>query len=111
MAGLNEAIQAALEGPERKDIKINTHNFNVKPVTRDEHDGELHVWGQISHKLTVRPDDQIFYHIVKKDGAILTTDINVNKGGWQKIAGPTGLRLCGIGGTLMNGHVRSVSTA
>jgi hypothetical protein len=99
MAGLDEAIAAALNGPERKDIEISGHGFNVKPCSRDNQaNGDLHVKGQISHKLTHRPDDQIYYHIVKKDGLVMSIDADVKNGGWPKVAGPIGSAIAGYFG-------------
>ena len=88
MAGLNEAVHAAIHGPERQDIDIRGHGFNVKPITRQDVNGVLHAWGQISHKLKFRPDDQVFFHLQKKDGMMQIVDRELNRGGWQKLAGP-----------------------
>lgn len=88
MAGLNEAVKAALHGPERKDILIRGHGFNVKPIDRQDVNGEIHIWGQISHKLAHRPDDQMYYHLLKKNGNLISIDRQINKGGWEGLATP-----------------------
>lgn len=91
MAGLNEAIQAALVGPERRDIDIRGHGFNVKPVDRQMVNQVFHIWGQISHKLRWRPDDQIYFHIVKTGDIVTSVDRQINRGGWGKILDPIGV--------------------
>jgi hypothetical protein len=59
---LETCVQAALKGPEKKKVKVLGYHFNCKPVDilRLE-GGKLKVAGQLSHHLTGRPDDQIYY--------------------------------------------------
>lgn len=87
MAGLNEAVKAALKGPERKDIKIRGHGFNVKKADKKVVKGETHIWGQISHKLRFQPDDQVFYEIIIKGGQIVKIKRSIKGGGWGSVAG------------------------
>lgn len=56
--------RAAVCGPEEKGLTLpGGHGFNVKKATivRDERERPLYVSGQISHHLSFRPDDQIYY--------------------------------------------------
>jgi hypothetical protein len=98
MAGLNEAVKAALKGPERKDIKIRTHGFNVKRSDKKVVKGETHIWGQISHRLSLQPDDQVFYEIVTSGGKIKPIKRTIKGGGWSALAGKAAAVLGGYFG-------------
>lgn len=73
-------IRAALRGPELKKVKINepnsskTHEFNIKPVSYRIFNNEVTVYGQLSHHLTFRTDDQIWFAF-KKNGKTLTPSV------------------------------------
>lgn len=55
-------LDAALNGPEQvKLVKINGHEFNVKPVSYRTVGDEITVFGQISHCLVFRKDDQVWF--------------------------------------------------
>lgn len=75
-----KAIRAALSGPEVKKIKINepnsskNHEFNIKPVSYRVFNGETTVYGQLSHHLTLRDDDQLWYTF-KKNGRTTTPTV------------------------------------
>lgn len=98
MAGLDAAVKAAMKGPERKDIKIRGHGFNVKKADRKLVKGETHVWGQLSHKLRWAPDDQVFYEIVVKDQKIKKVTRSIKGGGWKSWAGKVATVLGGYVG-------------
>jgi hypothetical protein len=97
------ATQAALCGPTWNKAPLNasnkTHWFNVKLAQyHPSSDGsKLWITGQLSHRLTWRPDDQIYYTIkYEKDNNGLwklkdpKTDVQlrVNRGGWGALLGP-----------------------
>ncbi len=72
MSVSQKVIKAAISGPEAKKVKIKElgsskeHEFNVKPLTLTVNcDGELIVFGQISHHLRFRDDDQCWFGFKK----------------------------------------------
>lgn len=83
-----DAMKAALCGPERKKIEIFGHKFNVKPVEITREGQEITVVGQISHHLTARRDDQIYYRITKEGNTVKEIQVNIERGGWAPIAAP-----------------------
>jgi hypothetical protein len=83
-----DAMDAALKGPEKKKIEIFDHGFNVKPVEILREGDRITVIGHISHRLTARPDDQIYYRIVKKGDAVLEIHRKINRGGYAGIVAP-----------------------
>lgn len=85
---LELAIDAALHGPERKKLKVYDHEFNVKPAEIVRAPGLIRANGQISHHLTWRRDDQVYYAIEKRNGVITGIDRRINRGGWAGIAAP-----------------------
>jgi len=82
---IGQALRAALIGPEKKLLKVFGHEFNVKPVERI---GPTKAVGQISHCLSLRPDDQVYYTIEKVNGTIRNIDVKINRGGIAPIAAP-----------------------
>lgn len=82
------ALNAAFTGPEAKKVKVFDHKFNIKPlqITR-EGDSET-AYGHISHHLSFRPDDQVYFTIDKIREVITRVDIKINRGGWAPIAAP-----------------------
>ena len=86
---VEDALRAALQGPERKKLRIFGHEFNVKPITDISSVAESTVIsGQLSHHLSVVGDDQVYYTIVKKNGAVISIDRKINRGGWTPILAP-----------------------
>lgn len=85
---LELAIDAALHGPERKKLKVYGHKFNVKPAEIVREGAVVRVNGQISHHLTLRPDDQVYYLIESRNGVIVQIDVRIGPGGWVRIAAP-----------------------
>jgi hypothetical protein len=79
MAGLTEAVNAALRGPERKDITVKKHDFNVKPLTRKTEGAVLYAQGQISHRLFGQKDDQVYYTIAVSKGNVLYLSKRINR--------------------------------
>lgn len=89
MATLETAVVAAVRGPERKKLKIYNHEFNVKPAhTQHRNDGSLIVDGQISHHLTWRPDDQVYYLFVIRNGRLESLQRRIGRGGLTPILSP-----------------------
>jgi hypothetical protein len=71
---------------EKKKLKIGGHEFNVKPAKiTTEPDGTVVITGQISHHLTLRDDDQVYYTIKKKNGQVTKLDIRVSESKMQKV--------------------------
>lgn len=89
-SNLETAVKAALYGPEVKKIKVFEHEFNVKPIeVVDLGGGKKYVKGQISHHLSFRPDDQVYYEFTVKDGEVLgTPQYHIDRGGFTPIAAP-----------------------
>ncbi len=83
-----DAMNAALKGPEQKKIKIFDHYFNVKPVEILREGSTATIVGHISHHLSWRPDDQVYYVIVKEKGVIKHMKVDINRGGFAPIAAP-----------------------
>lgn len=90
MNNLDKAVQAALLGPEIKKLKVFDHEFNVKPAYISKMDNQIVVNGQISHHLSFRLDDQVYYRFVKENGEIKNLEIKIDRGGWTKITAPIG---------------------
>lgn len=89
MAGNFEtAMKAALQGPEKKKLKIFDHEFNVKPVEVSQQDKQTTVIGQISHHLSFRKDDQVFYRIVKEDNEVKDIKVEISRGGAAPFVAP-----------------------
>ncbi|MBG9628568.1 hypothetical protein [Bacillus thuringiensis] len=90
MNNLDKAVQAALLGPEIKKLKVFDHEFNVKTAYISKLGNQTVVNGQISHHLSFRLDDQVYYRFVKEDGVIKNLEIKIDRGGWTKITAPIG---------------------
>ena len=71
---MTNTIKAALQGPELKKVKISGHEFNVKPVSYRVHNGEITVFGQLSHCLALRDDDQVWYTFRKNGATLIPSD-------------------------------------
>ena len=73
---------------EKKKLKIGGHEFNVKPAKiSTKPDGTVVITGQISHHLTLRDDDQVYYTIEKKSGQVTKLDVRVSESKMQKVLG------------------------
>ena len=83
MAKMAEAVQAALVGPEQKKLKIYDHEFNVKQTEPAKDGDRLVVNGQISHHLSFRPDDQVYYIITVEKAAITDIQRKIARGGMR----------------------------
>ena len=85
---MENAMDAALKGPEKKKLKVFDHHFNVKPIEINRQGGRIIVNGHISHHLRWRRDDQIYYRIIKEGNKIIKVERDINRGGWAGLAAP-----------------------
>ncbi|PEO39969.1 methyltransferase [Bacillus wiedmannii] len=90
MNNLDRAVQAALLGPEIKKLKVFDHEFNVKPAYISKQGNKTYVSGQISHHLSHRIDDQVYYRFEKENGEVKNLEIKIDRGGWTAIIAPIG---------------------
>lgn len=86
---LRKAARAALYGPDAK-LKVGAHDFVIKHAGFSEKDGVATIYGQISHQLSLRPDDQLYYTIRKLNGKVLSVDIRVSRGGLAPVVAAAG---------------------
>ena len=87
-SSMDQAVQAALVGPEIKKLNVLGHEFNVKPVSISKKDHLTVVNGQISHHLSWRPDDQLYYRIDIENGEVKQVEIKIDRGGWTSLSAP-----------------------
>jgi len=87
-SNMDLAVQAALVGPEIKKLNVLGHEFNVKPASISKKNDLTVVNGQISHHLSWRPDDQLYYRIDIENGEVKQVDIKIDRGGWTSLSAP-----------------------
>jgi hypothetical protein len=85
---IETAVQSALNGPEKKKIKIFDHEFNIKQVEIIREGDRIIASGQISHVLRFRRDDQVYYRIIKEGDKIIEVSRDINRGGFAGVAAP-----------------------
>ena len=85
---LNKAMKKAIQGKGNEHVKIFDHDFNVKKASIKKVGSKTFITGQISHRLRWRPDDQLYYTIVKENGVIKEIKYSVNRGGLSGLAAP-----------------------
>jgi hypothetical protein len=69
---LETCVKAAIRGPEKKFQRVHGHEFHCKPVQSVSlPGGAKKISGQLSHHLTWRPDDQVYYEFVMRNGTIV----------------------------------------
>ncbi|HEX8930332.1 MAG TPA: hypothetical protein VGA45_15560, partial [Actinomycetota bacterium] len=81
-ANFEKAMHAALQGPEVKKLRLEKHEFNVKPVSITRTSEGMRVKGQISHHLSFRDDDQYHYSFTVAAGrqvAIEDVEVDVDR--------------------------------
>ena len=77
-----QALKAMFEGPEAKFLRVGRHEFHVKPARRERtRTGATVLRGQISHHLTGRRDEQIYYAVRVEGRTIRQISIQVDRGG------------------------------
>jgi hypothetical protein len=87
---IERAMTAVFKGPEVKKLKVYDHEFNVKPAEIVRSGGEVTANGQISHHLSMRTDDQVYYTIVKdkERNEVKTMKIEISRGGLAPVLAP-----------------------
>jgi hypothetical protein len=93
MADLNTCVNAAIRGPEQRFQKVYGHDFHCKHVESVLlGGGAKRIAGQLSHAIRLRPDDQVYYQFVIRNGTIVNDSlkIDINRGGFSPIAGVVG---------------------
>lgn len=97
---IEEAVIAALQGPESRRLKIFNHEFYVKPIiSLNTITDKTVIVGQISHYRGKNwlgydvTDDQVYYTIVKVDGRIQSIDRKINRGGYSSLLYPVSTAL------------------
>jgi hypothetical protein len=102
---LARAVNAALAGPEARDLRIRDYRFNVKPasITRNG-DGSITVEGgennYISRRRRGRPNDRIYYRFDKDGNGLKNMRISSDRGGLRAIRDRHGDRITSAIGTL-----------
>ena len=87
-APMDDAIKAAIDGPQKKKLKVFDHHFNIKPVEIKRDGDRITVNGHISHHLRWRRDDQVYYRIIKDGNKVIKIERDINRGGWAGMAAP-----------------------
>jgi hypothetical protein len=82
------AVKAALEGPEFKDANVYGHAWNVKPAQIEKNGAILRVTGQLSYRKQLATDNQIFYTIEITNGEVTSAKYDGAQGesDWEKAA-------------------------
>ena len=88
MKDKQKAIHAALEGPEKQQLEVYGHKWNVKPASVRKEGNRVIVEGQISHSVRWTFDDQIFYTFVFEDQKLVKNDIKIEERGWAELSSP-----------------------
>ncbi|QEG34242.1 hypothetical protein [Bythopirellula goksoeyrii] len=93
---LELAAQHAINGPEVKKIKVMNHEFNIKKARVVRTDNSTTITGQISHHLSFRDDDQVYYTISKSNGRVTSIEIKIDRGGLAPYASQVAGKLLGV---------------
>jgi hypothetical protein len=85
---LDKAVNAALNGPEIRDVRFAQYRFNVKPAKITRSGGTVTVIGgeensYISRRRRARANDRIYYEFDKTHGTVHIDeiDIDIDRGG------------------------------
>jgi hypothetical protein len=85
---LDKAVNAALNGPELRDVRFAQYRFNVKPAKINRSGGTVTVVGgeedsYISRRRRARANDRIYYEFDKTNGTVHLDeiDIDIDRGG------------------------------
>ncbi|MAG56527.1 MAG: hypothetical protein CMJ83_09575 [Planctomycetes bacterium] len=81
------AMKALFGGPKVKKLRLRGHQFNIYPAKIQKRGSQVVMSGRMSHHLRWRPDDQITYRIVKRNGVVTSMKVKINRGGFAKLAG------------------------
>lgn len=85
---IERAMTAVFEGPEVKQLEVYDHEFNVKPAQINRDGNKVTANGQISHHITWRKDDQVYYTIVKEGDEVKSVEIKIARGGATPVLAP-----------------------
>jgi hypothetical protein len=85
------ALDAALHGPDRDALTLLGHAWNVKAASwelLDRDQRRFRIRGQLSHRVSILPDDQVYYDFEFHDGEVVKDSVSVEDdgGGWQSAA-------------------------
>jgi hypothetical protein len=91
MADLNTCVNAAMRRRnEARFQRVYDHEFHCKNVEFVSlGGGATKVIGQLSHAIALRPDDQVYYQFVIRNGTVVngTLKINIEEGGASGLVG------------------------
>ena len=94
---LSQAINAALNGPERRDVRIANYRFNIKPARIEQSGGRGVLSGDDdnynSRRRRARPNDRVYYASEKDAAGIQDLEIDVDRGGMRAVANRHGAEL------------------
>lgn len=85
---IERAMKAVFKGPEAKKLEVMDHEFNVKPAEIQRNGKRRTANGQISHHLSFRTDDQLYYTIVKEGDVVKSQEIRISRGGAAPLVAP-----------------------
>lgn len=85
---IERAMKAVFKGPEAKQLEVMDHEFNVKPASISRNGKRRTANGQISHHLSFRKDDQVYYTIVKEGDVVKTQEVRIARGGASPLVAP-----------------------
>lgn len=81
---LEKAIEKAINGGAGY-VKLDGHEFVIKAIRQSRVGNDRTISGTISHKLSMRRDDQISYKIRQSGGKTISADMDINRGGFSKL--------------------------
>jgi hypothetical protein len=88
MADLSTCIDAAIRGPGREFQKVYGHDFHCKPVQSVSLGADARkIVGWLSHQITLRPDDEVYYEFVIRNGRLSELKTTVHPGGLSGLIG------------------------
>jgi hypothetical protein len=101
-ADLNKVVDKAFAGERVDGVNVDGHNFHVLPITIVRGKKGIAASGLISHDIRLRPDDQISYKIVIKEGEETKYEIRIARGGVEQFL-PIPNKMKGKTGKLIDG--------
>jgi hypothetical protein len=75
-----KAMNAALDGPEKKHVKFRNHDFHIRTITKTPNGNGMRVQGHMFHQLNNFPDDKILYSFEVLNGRSENLEIRFEKG-------------------------------
>lgn len=84
-ADIEDCVRSIFMGEEVKGARVGNHDFNCKSASVYQHafnEGELSFYGELSHRLSGRPDDQMSYTFdLEENGDIRDFDVSITSRG------------------------------